>query len=332
MMINEEYKELKARTEKEKRAHSEKKWTDWFQNHASIPHAEAREYGKVFVKHRIQRSSLPKLNKDLLRDMGIVRVGDALQILEAVKQASHAEAAEYKRDMLRNTAPAINRLAMAAADAAGSTMLVDRDHYMRRAGGNIMISIPKTRAMPSGLYTLPISKTGGMHCDRVENQTMEREARLASRGRMYSSNAPIQKLAPLPHQLPSMNYTRPTVVGGTSHERQLSPPIQQSYRERYRSPENMPRINNNSRQEESNNVFSRLGSSSGAERSSSRLRKSSDRRRNVPKASPVKKLHVSQRLGFQRAGAQKARNGSSQKTASGALKLRHRLGIKGRLG
>jgi len=68
-------------------------WNDFF-TEAGIPKEVAGNYAELFTDHRIQRSLLADLTKDILHDMGIHIVGDIIAI---IKQAKHVILMDQRR-------------------------------------------------------------------------------------------------------------------------------------------------------------------------------------------------------------------------------------------
>ena len=62
-----------------------KEWLAFFQD-AKIPQPAAKQYAKSFTENRITMEMLMDLNKEYLRDMGIIILGDIIAILKHAKQ------------------------------------------------------------------------------------------------------------------------------------------------------------------------------------------------------------------------------------------------------
>ncbi|KAL3314645.1 hypothetical protein Ciccas_006728 [Cichlidogyrus casuarinus] len=63
-----------------------KKWQLFFEN-AGLPASVAKEYSDIFIQNRITKDILPDLDRDILREMGINAIGDAMSILKQIKIA-----------------------------------------------------------------------------------------------------------------------------------------------------------------------------------------------------------------------------------------------------
>ncbi|CAH2256752.1 jg10973 [Pararge aegeria aegeria] len=109
-------------------------WVNFF-TAAGIPSEVSATYALTFTENRIQNDMLLDLNKEYLRDMGIIRMGDIIAILRHAKQVHESTA----RDRVLSTTAVSNKVPVAAVtgrstvtqpSSPASRML---EHYTRNS-------------------------------------------------------------------------------------------------------------------------------------------------------------------------------------------------------
>lgn len=317
-----------------------KAWTQWFQQ-CGIPKQDAEDYAKIFVKHRVQRSTLRNLTKDLLYDVGIKRIGDVISILRAAQDVPLPDklADEHSLREHRVSSSSVSKAARAAAAStstpalppattaagiAGSTTIrtvsTMAPSAMSIRRGDFLVQMPQSKAALTPVTTIPSStshRRSAVTSSEVTSSSMLKSAAAqlaAFGGGLYSDR--IEKKLDIKKALGGYLTQRP-IVSATEKIRVPSEKISKPTQVRVTAPivKRVAVVASPAKAKKPASVFQRLGDSN--RKSATRGDATADTP-VAPASVPSQRVSIKSRLGLQSRSRLAASQNARRAAAAGA--------------